>query len=64
MYDDKKMIEALGGPEKLAEILGYPKHGGVQRVRNWITRGIPARVMLNHRELFASAQEELKTEAA
>jgi len=52
MCEDKKLIEQLGGPAKVAELLAYPKHGGVQRVQNWISRGIPARVKLENPELF------------
>lgn len=35
----------MGGPAKLAALLGYDlKDGGVQRVQNWKGRGIPAGV--------------------
>ncbi len=44
--EDGALIEALGGPAKVAELLGYEKHGGTQRVHNWITRGIPSKVKL------------------
>ena len=50
--DDRTLIELLGGPAKLAEKLGYDKDGGVQRVQNWLTRGIPAAVKLEHPDLF------------
>lgn len=49
---DRKLIEGLGGPTKLAEILGYDKHGGVQRIQNWLSRGIPPKVKLQHPEIF------------
>jgi len=49
---DAQIIEDLGGPAKLAELLGYDKAGGVQRIQNWKTRGIPASVKLDHPELF------------
>lgn len=52
MSNDKKLIEDLGGPAKVAELLGYDKHGGVQRVQNWITRGIPPKVKLERPDLF------------
>lgn len=52
MSEDSNLIEALGGPAKVAEMLGYEKHGGVQRVQNWTVRGIPARVKLDHPEIF------------
>lgn len=52
MCSDRELIERLGGPTKVAELLGYQKFGGVQRVQNWTTRGIPARVKLEHPEIF------------
>jgi hypothetical protein len=56
MTDDKKLIEQLGGPSKLAEILGYDKHGGVQRVQNWIARGIPPKVKLDRPDIFLKSR--------
>lgn len=36
-------------------MLGYDKSkGGVQRVANWQTRGIPAEVRLEHPHIFAA----------
>lgn len=53
MSTDTELIERLGGPAKLAERLGYDKRaGGIQRVQNWLTRGIPAKVKLQHPEVF------------
>jgi hypothetical protein len=52
MQSDKQLIESLGGPAKVAELLGYEKHGGVQRVYNWTERGIPPKVKLQFPELF------------
>ena len=49
---DKKIIESLGGPAKVAEILGLPKYGGVQRVQNWTVRGIPFEMKVRHPALF------------
>lgn len=53
---DSELIEQLGGPAKVAAILGLKKHGGVQRVQNWVTRGIPARVKLDHPEIFLRSE--------
>ena len=50
--DDRTRIERLGGPAKVAELLGYEKDGGTQRVHNWLTRGIPAKVKLERPDLF------------
>jgi len=53
--DDKERIESLGGAAKVAQLLGYSKEkGGVQRVHNWITRGIPYKVKFEHPELFST----------
>lgn len=49
---DKALIDELGGPAKLAGKLGYDKDGGVQRVQNWMTRGIPAAVKVDRPDLF------------
>lgn len=55
---DKELIEEFGGPTKLAVILGYDKlAGGVQRVQNWMTRGIPSRVKVDHRDLFLAKRK-------
>jgi hypothetical protein len=51
--DDKKLIMNLGGPTKVAELLGLDKaKGGIQRVQNWITRGIPPKEKLARPDLF------------
>jgi len=50
--EDTNLIDALGGPTKVAALLGYDKQGGVQRVQNWKTRGIPPKVKLEHPEIF------------
>lgn len=56
--NDKDLIEVLGGPTRVAELLGYDKSsGGVQRVQNWITRGIPAKVKLDHPALFLARRD-------
>jgi hypothetical protein len=56
--NDRQLIKRLGGPARLAELLGYDKRaGGVQRVHNWLSRGIPARVKLDHLDLFKSGAQ-------
>jgi len=57
MQTDKEIIENLGGPAKVAEMLSYPKHGGVQRVTNWMTRGIPFKVKVERPDLFMPSVE-------
>lgn len=64
MTNDKQLIEDLGGAAKVAELLGYEKHGGVQRVHNWTVRGIPAKVKLAHPELFLKHFDQAALAAA
>lgn len=55
--NDKDIIEKLGGPTKVAELLGFDKKkGGSQRVQNWMTRGIPPKVKLDHPHIFLKQQ--------
>lgn len=49
---DAELIDKLGGPAKVAELLKYRKPAGTCRVHNWKTRGIPAAVKVRHPELF------------
>lgn len=51
-HPDWSLIVDLGGPLKVAELLGFPKAGGVQRVQNWKARGIPAHVKVRYPEIF------------
>lgn len=46
---DKEILLKLGGSTKVAELLGYKDK---QRVQNWMTRGIPAKVKLQYPHLF------------
>lgn len=52
---DADIIRALGGPTEVARRLGFTS-GGVQRVHNWLQRGIPARIKLEHPALFIARQ--------
>lgn len=63
MSNDKKLIENLGGAAKVAELLGYDKQGGVQRVHNWMTRGIPPKVKLEHPGLFLNPDQPRQSPA-
>jgi len=56
--NDRALIAELGGPAKLAEMLRYPKHGGVQRVSNWTRRGIPAAIKLEYQQIFLIAMHK------
>lgn len=56
--NDRELIKALGGPAKVAELLGFDKaQGGVQRVQNWLERGIPSKVKLDHPHIFLRAHQ-------
>lgn len=61
---DKDLIDALGGPTKVAQLLGFDKkQGGVQRVQNWIGRGIPAQVKLDFPHIFLGKPRRSKQKA-
>lgn len=49
---DKALIIKLGGPRAVSDLLGFEPDGGVQRVQNWMTRGIPASIKIAHPDLF------------
>lgn len=51
-HHDWALITYLGGPAKVARLLGYESRGGIQRVQNWRYRGIPAEVKLAFPEIF------------
>lgn len=51
-HPDWKLITDLGGPGKVAELLGWDKDGGLQRVQNWKFRGISSQVKLDRPDLF------------
>jgi hypothetical protein len=45
---DWALVLELGGPSRVAEMLGYT----VQRIQNWKARGIPADEKLKRPDLF------------
>lgn len=49
---DAELIAHLGGPAKVAALLNLEGDFGVQRVFNWIARGIPPGVKLERPDLF------------
>lgn len=59
-HPDAKLIGLLGGPAKVAELLSYHKAGGVQRVHNWLVRGIPAAVKVQRPDLFLTHSKQPK----
>lgn len=58
MHEDSKLIQELGGPAKVAEKLGYDKNGGTQRVFNWMKRGIPSKVKVEHQDIFLTPKSK------
>ena len=60
---DTELIAHYGGPAKLARLLGFPEQGGVQRIQNWTTRGIPPAVKVQFPEIFLNVPKTT-TEAA
>lgn len=55
-HADADLIKDLGGPAQVVKLLGWEKPGSIQRVQNWTTRGIPARVRLEHPDLFGKQE--------
>lgn len=50
---DRALLKQLGGPTRVADILGFDKaNGGIQRVQNWMTRGIPSEQKVERPDLF------------
>ena len=64
MNADQERIRALGGPTKLARLLGYDDKGGPQRVANWLARGIPPKVKLERPDLFMRPLDEIRLQFA
>ncbi len=50
--NDADTIRALGGPTAVARLLGLETPNGARRVHNWIKRGIPFRVKVEHKAVF------------
>lgn len=58
--NDKQLIENLGGARAVAKMLGFDDRNGTQRVFNWMTRGIPAKIKLDHADIFLMAASNKK----
>lgn len=57
-HSDAKLIEQLGGPATVSRLLEFDKKpGGIQRVQNWVKRGIPAAIKVQFPELFLAHAE-------
>lgn len=53
MCNDFETIKSLGGATKVANDFGF----GVQQVHNWMTRGIPAGVILDNPKFYDALVE-------
>jgi hypothetical protein len=49
LQSDRDLIALLGGPAALARRLGF---SSLQRVHNWLTRGIPPSIKLAYPKIF------------
>jgi len=49
---DAALIRQLGGPTKVVKAIGADKKISVQRVQNWLTRGIPSQIKVDYPHLF------------
>ncbi|MEQ4618464.1 MAG: hypothetical protein ABN482_10485 [Corticimicrobacter sp.] len=59
MNTPEHIIDRLGGPAKVAELMGLSgKPGQIQRISNWKRRGIPARVLLDFPHVFGDRVSE------
>lgn len=61
---DADLIKRLGGPTKVAEILAFDKRGGVQRVQNWMVRGVPSQVKVDYPHIFMPEMTAAKSNQA
>ncbi len=52
--NDQELIKNLGGVANVAKLTGY----SIQRVQNWIYRGIPSKVKLEHSLLFLNQKNQ------
>lgn len=60
VQNDRETIVNLGGPAKVADLLGF----SIQRVQNWMVRGIPAKVKVDYPEHFLTKKATQKNHAA
>ena len=56
--NDADLIKHLGGPTVVARRLGYKLPDGARRVHNWMKRGIPAQVRLDHPRIFKPQRKQ------
>ena len=61
--NDEQLINSLGGPAKVAELLKFEMPGGRYRVQNWKKRGIPSSVKVDHANIFLRKQPRKQRQA-
>jgi len=57
-HPDAVLIDELGGPAKLARMLGFDSEYGTQRVQNWKSRGIPFKVKYERPDIFDKSKQQ------
>ena len=57
---DKELIQSLGGPAKVADLLKLTGPGRTQRVYNWMTRGVPAQIKVDFPHIFMQRRPKAK----
>ena len=57
--NDKELIKKLGGVVAVSNHLGL----SYQCVFNWLNRGIPAQVKLDHRDIFLTDNPQVLTKS-
>lgn len=61
-HEDKALIDALGGVHQVVALMSYePSAANIQRVKNWLTRGIPSKVKVERPDLFLLKTKRVKT---
>ena len=61
---DAELIDKLGGPGKVVELLKHDAPGSRNRVQNWKTRGIPSKVKVEFPQIFMRKPRNVATKAA
>ena len=61
IQSDAELIKALGGPTKVAQAISADPPVSVQRVQNWLTRGIPSHIKVKYPKLFMPELAQVPT---
>ena len=63
IQSDAELIKSLGGPTKVAQALCSDPPVSVQRVQNWLTRGIPSHIKVKYPQMFMPELAQLPAAA-